>query len=92
MPTATQLEAFGSRPSTCRSGPNQENNTGSGFCFLFGSFLPFDEAKLAELYPTHGNYVSQVTQAAKASVKAGFLLEEDAEQLRTEAAQSDIGR
>lgn len=73
-------------------GTYRENNTGSGFCFLFGSFLPFDEAKLAELYPTHGNYISQITQTAKESVKAGFLLEEDAEQLRTEAAQSDIGR
>ena len=67
------------------------NNTGEGFCFLIGSFVPFDEAELARRYPDRHRYVRQVADAANRAVTARFLLEPDAHTLRGEAAHSGIG-
>ena len=39
-------------------------NSGPGFCFLFGSFEAFSAATLDALYPNHGTYVRQASQAA----------------------------
>jgi hypothetical protein len=50
-------------------------------CLLFGETIPFDGATLADLYPTHQDYVDAVTQSAEAAVEAGFLLPADADDM-----------
>jgi hypothetical protein len=67
-------------------------NSGPGFCSLFGSYQPFDAATLNTLYPYHGTYVSQVTQAAHENLKDGYVVLEDAIATVLEAAQSEVGR
>ena len=62
------------------------NNTGAGFCFLIGSFVPFEKSELARRYPTHQAYVQQVVEAADRAVADRFLLEADARRLRAAAA------
>jgi len=56
-----------------------DENTGSGFCFLFGSTDLFDAAQMASLYVDEAGYVEAVTEATEAAVAAGFLLPEDAQ-------------
>jgi hypothetical protein len=68
------------------------NNSGPGFCFLFGGFDPFDDSTLSSLYRNHGRYVSQMARAIKQSEKEGFLLREDAATQRRNAAASDVGK
>ncbi len=68
------------------------NNSGPGFCFLFGGFDPFDDATLNSLYRNHGQYVNQMTRAIKQSERDGFLLREDAATQRRNAAASDVGK
>jgi len=67
-------------------------NLGPSFCNLLGTFQPFDAATLAELYPNHGTYVSQVTRTTHDNLKNGFIVMEDATATVQEAAQSDIGK
>jgi hypothetical protein len=64
----------------------------SVFCILYGTHLPFDEQKLASLYPAHGTYVSKVAKAVNALVDQRFLLREDAQTLLTDASHSDFGK
>ena len=68
------------------------NNTGAGFCFLIGSFVPFATSELARRYPEHRNYVQEVADATGRAVADRFLLEADAERLLAEAAGSGIGK
>jgi hypothetical protein len=68
------------------------NNSGPGFCFLFGGFDPFDDDTLNSLYRNHGSYVSQLVRAIKHSEQEGFLLREDAATQRMDAAASDVGK
>ena len=63
-----------------------------GFCILYGTHVPFDDAKLDELYPNHGAYVSQFTQAAHDAVKQGVLLRPESQTLFDEATHSGIGK
>ena len=65
--------------------------TGSSFCFLFGTTVPFDDATRAALYPTGKAYVSAVARSARAAVRAGFLLRPDARAIRKSAAASGVG-
>jgi hypothetical protein len=67
-------------------------NSGPGLCRAFGSYKPFDSATLAELYPNHGTYVSQVTRTTHDNLKNGFIVPEDATATVQEAAQSDVGK
>jgi hypothetical protein len=62
------------------------------FCSLFGTFQPFDAATLAELYPHHRTYVSQVTQTTHDNLSNGFIVPEDAMATVQDAAHSDIGK
>lgn len=75
-------------PTAVLSGSGQ---VGSGFCFIFGTTVPFSDAKLRELYPSNAEYVRQVAQANDRAVRAGFLLREDADLIEAWAAQSGIG-
>ena len=65
--------------------------TGSTFCFLFGTTMPFDPATLATLYPTHAAYVSGVRQATNRAVRMGFLRRADARLIKLDAAASAVG-
>ena len=66
--------------------------TGSSFCFLFGTTTPFDSTTLASLYPKHSTYVSAVKKAKNAAVKAGFILKVDATAISAAATKSNIGK
>lgn len=59
--------------------------TGTTFCRLFGTTALFDEATLAELYPTRQTYIDAIDQATDAAVQAGFLLPADGELIRERA-------
>jgi hypothetical protein len=67
-------------------------NTPFPNCILFGTTVPFSQAKLASLYNNHGSFVSQWAHAAQNEVKAGFLRPADAEELIGSAASSSVGK
>lgn len=71
---------------------NTGANSGPGFCFLYGSHEPFDDATLAALYRNHGAYVSAVSHVTNDNVAAGYILPPDAEATKEQAAQSAIGK
>jgi hypothetical protein len=71
---------------------NTGDNGGESFCRLFGTHVPFDEATLDELYPSHGSYVRAVGQIDRRNVRAGYLHPADARQNHLDAAHSPIGR
>ncbi|RJQ74408.1 MAG: hypothetical protein C4519_16940 [Desulfobacteraceae bacterium] len=70
---------------------NTGANSGDGFCFLFGSHQPFDQATLQSLYRNHGAYVNQVVRKTNENRAAGYILAPDAVEIKEAAAQSDIG-
>jgi hypothetical protein len=74
------------------TGVNTGQNSGPGFCRLYGSHTDFDAATLAGLYPTHAAYVSAVTDVTEKNLKAGYILEEDAEATIAAAEKSDVGK
>ncbi len=60
-----------------------ESPGGEGFLFLFGRTLPLDADKLARLYPGGADdYVKRFDAATSAALRAGFLLDADAEEIR----------
>jgi hypothetical protein len=63
---------------------------GSVLCSLFGGTTPFDAATLAELYPTHDDYVDAVTTAAESAVDAGFLRQEEADEYISAAESASV--
>ncbi len=72
-------------------------NTGSNsgahpFCFLFGTHVPFDDAQLDALYPSHFQYVSEVARTDWGNIRSGFLLPVDALENLHDALQSDVGK
>jgi hypothetical protein len=67
-------------------------NSGPGFCLLFGSFEAFSTATLEDLYPNHGKYVSQATQAALEAMRNGWVVLTDTITTIQQALQSDIGK
>jgi hypothetical protein len=71
---------------------NTGANGGSGFCGLYGRYEPFDDATLASLYPTHKAYTDAVNKRVAENLKAGYITGVDAQQSRTRAEQSIIGR
>jgi hypothetical protein len=64
---------------------------GAAFCRIFGTTVGFDDETLASLYPDHASYVAAINAATDAAVDSGFIVEEDGELIKTEAAGSDIG-
>jgi Alpha/beta hydrolase domain len=55
-------------------------------CFLFGYRLPFESAKLKQLYGGKDAYVAKVSDAAKQLVAQRFLQPQGAEQISRDAA------
>jgi hypothetical protein len=76
-------------PVAALSGSGQ---TGSSFCFLFGTTKPFDTATLASLYPSHAAYVKKFRQSAARAVRAGYLLAPEAARLVAAAQESPVGQ
>ena len=68
-------------------------NFGSnGFCRLYGSHEPFDQATLDELYPSHAAYVNAVRAVVEKNLADGHILPYAAERTIREAEASSIGR
>jgi hypothetical protein len=65
--------------------------TGSAFCFLFGTTTPLDATTLAGLYPDHAAYVAAVAKATRRALRARFIRRPDASLIDAAAAASDIG-
>lgn len=65
--------------------------SGSAFCFLFGTTVPFSAAKLAALYPSHARFVARWAFDTIADVLRGFIRPADAFQLIAAAAASNVG-
>jgi hypothetical protein len=64
---------------------------GSIACTLFGSTTPLSAERIAELYPSKEAYLEAFTQAADATIAAGFVLEQDREALLADADPSRVG-
>jgi hypothetical protein len=62
------------------------------FCRLFGTTVPFERDKLAELYPTHEAFVRAFDKAVDAIERDGFWLKPEADAARKAAAESHIGK
>jgi hypothetical protein len=62
------------------------------FCFLFGTTVLFDRARLASLYPSHEAFVQKFTGAVDALERDGYLLPPEAEEARKAARDSRVGR
>jgi hypothetical protein len=69
-----------------------QSGGGPGFCFLFGTTVPFDRSQVASLYKNHSLFVSAWAHAIQENVGSGFLLPADARELLHSAAVSQIGR
>ena len=74
-------------PSPKLSGLGQ---SGSQFCFLFGTTIPLSPSQLDALYSSHQDFVSKWKQSTNQARAAGFLMKEDAEHLKQAAANSRI--
>jgi len=67
--------AFVDAPRSANTG---EFNSGGTFCRLFGIQKPFDAATLAGRYASRDEFLDAFARATKKSVKAGFVLPEEA--------------
>jgi hypothetical protein len=71
-------------PTAVLSGLGQ---TGAGFAPLFGTTKAFDAAKLAQLYPGgRPQYLKKFAAATDATIKSGFFLEADKQEINAVAA------
>jgi hypothetical protein len=68
-----------------------QGNSG-GFCFLFGSTVPYSAAHVASLYKTHGQFVSAWARAVQSDHSHGFLLPADSVELLHSAVISQVAR
>jgi hypothetical protein len=64
--------------------------TGTTFCFLFGTTTPFSQEQLTALYGDHGGFVRAWSRATLSAHTAGYLRPEDAANLLVVGAHSDI--
>ena len=65
--------------------------SGTSFCFLFGTTTPLSAAKLAALYPSHARFVRRWAFDTMHDVVRGFIRPADAFQLIAAAAASSVG-
>jgi Alpha/beta hydrolase domain len=63
---------------------------GLGLCIMEGFDTPFSTAILKKLYPTHSDYVTKYTAAAKKLLDAGFLTQVDYNEAIAEAQSASI--
>jgi hypothetical protein len=70
---------FSDAPSAALAGTG---NTGDGFCRLFGTTALFSAEQMASLYVNEAGYAEAVAEATDAAVAAGFILEDDAQDIK----------
>jgi hypothetical protein len=70
---------------------NTGSNGGPSFCILFGTHIPFDEATLDALYPSHNDYVVEVFEATIHNLFAGYITPFDALVTVLDALASMVG-
>ncbi len=70
---------------------NSGQNSGPGFCWLYGAHVDFDAAKLKARYPTHAAYAAAVRDVTEKNVKAGYILRQDADATIAAAERSATG-
>jgi len=75
--------------TTSAAGGGCENLMGVA-CAVFGATVPFTTEQLQALYPTHEDYVTKFKASAEATVKAGFMLREEADAIIKKAEESPI--
>jgi hypothetical protein len=68
------------------------NSGTNGFCFLYGSHEPFDQATIDRLYPNQEAYVNAVKEVVSENIEDGYILPYAAQRTISEAEASDIGR
>jgi len=79
-------------PTATNTGQNEGGAAGGERnCNLMGSYLAWDDARLAALYPTHAAYVTKVKEVTEKSLKAGYIVKADAEATIAQAEHSAIG-
>jgi hypothetical protein len=81
-------------PTATNTGQNENGGTtvgGERNCNLMGTYLVWDDARLAMLYPTHAAYVAKVKEVTAKNLKAGYILKDDAEATIVAAEHSSIG-
>jgi hypothetical protein len=66
------------------------SSTGASFCFIAGHEIPFDRARLAALYRSHGSYVVAVTLDVIRLVAGRYITAADGLELIAEAARADV--
>ena len=64
--------------------------TGASFCFIAGYEVPFSEAELRELYPSHGRYVAAVARRARELARDRIITRADSVELIREAVRADV--
>nr|WP_034384950.1 alpha/beta hydrolase domain-containing protein [Herbidospora cretacea] len=57
---------------------NTGENTGETFCVLFGTHIPFDEARFKQFYRHRAAYVGSVVKADASNLHQVYLLPADA--------------
>ena len=65
--------------------------TGSSFCGIFGTTVPFSEEEIRQRWRSNAEYVADVKYANDAAVRQGFLLKPDADLILEYARTSGIG-
>jgi hypothetical protein len=80
-----KLTGFGNGPAP--GGPPT-----SVFCSIFGQTVPFTDAQLDALYPSHGAFLARYFWTTLRAVGSGYVLLPDAINLMRAAAQTDIGQ
>jgi hypothetical protein len=68
--------------------PDGINKTDQAECGM--SKAPFDHAMLANLYPTHQDYVEKVDNDVDRLIKERWLLKEDGDAIKAAAASADV--
>jgi len=68
-----------------------DGQSGSGFCFLFGTTALFDDVTLRSLYPTRATYRRAYRRSVRDALRAGFLVRRDARLLRKASATTYLG-
>jgi hypothetical protein len=71
---------------------NTGENTGPGFCWLYGSHVDFSQSKLASHYQTHASYVAKVREVTEKNFDAGYILRPEADATIATAEHSSIGQ
>ena len=70
--------------------PNPKNDDGTPAFGVVGTEEPFDHDTLAKLYRDHDDYVARYSKRLDELIGQGWLLPEDADEIRQEAEKADV--